>query len=151
MHLPAPTTGTDPHEQQWFWMPQTGHNRYDCRYICPLTQYGLECGHKLSDSGLVAMTALKDQGTRKGERSVGEGKGTQEPSPRCPVRDHVHRWPAAMGKVTVACETAVLCRCPRFTRSQTAASDIHIQTSTFMPSAGIPVHVRLGFVCRNGM
>lgn len=74
MHLPAPTTGADPHEQQWFWMPANRPYRYDCRHICPLTQYGLQCGHKLSDDGLNAMTA---QGPRNEER----GKVKKEPSP----------------------------------------------------------------------
>lgn len=45
--------------------------RYSCRHICPLTQYGLQCGHKLSDDGLNAMTAPsrpEKQGKGKGER-----------------------------------------------------------------------------------
>lgn len=46
----------------------------------------------------------------------------------------------------IDCETAALCRCPRLTRSQTAASDIYTRMSTFMPSACIPVHVCLRFV-----
>lgn len=71
LHLPAPTTGTYPHEQQWFWIPQTGHNRYDCRYICLLTQYALQCGHKLSDDGLHAMTAPRET-RRQGNKETRE-------------------------------------------------------------------------------
>lgn len=45
----------------------------DCRDICPLAQYGLQCGHKLSDDGLNAMTAPKDRGPRNREGETAKG------------------------------------------------------------------------------
>lgn len=53
-----------------------GHRKQaisDCRYICPLTQYGLQCGHKLSDGGSNAMTGAQGPRNRKRKRAKGEG------------------------------------------------------------------------------
>lgn len=54
-----------------FGCPQTGHYRYDRHYICPFTQYGVQCGYKVSDNGLNATTAPKIQGTGSVERGAG--------------------------------------------------------------------------------